>query len=260
MPARRARRVLAVLCFTACVAQAQGLPPVAMNCQPCHGIDGVSAAADIPNLAGQRRAYLQGQLLAFRSGSRKNELMNAVAAQLRDEDIVALAAWWSGRSPGIVAVAAAIPSRMVFPAGFPKGFREYRREEDAESRSVNVSWVNAPGWAAAAAGQPLPDGSIILVASHAAEVDAGGALKRDAQGRLVPGPAQSYSGMQAEAGWGAEVPPLLRNGNWHYALFSASGEPRGGALHPRCLACHQPQGANSHVFGLGTIKAAARRP
>lgn len=272
MPAHHASRVITARCAATCAAlctatfiaalpaQAQGLPPIAANCQPCHGIDGTSGAADIPNLAGQRRAYLEAQLRAFRAGSRKSELMNAVAAQLRDEDIGALAAWWSSRPLGRVGMAAAIPSRMAFPVGFPQGFREYRREDDAASRSVTVSWANAPAWAAAAAGQPLPDGSIVIVASHAAEADANGALKRDAQGRLVAGPAQSYSGMQAQAGWGAEVPPLLRNGNWHYALFSAAGEPRGGALHPRCLACHQPQAANSHVFGLGMLQAAARRP
>ena len=61
-------------------------------CQACHGGDGISEGADVPNLAGQKPNYLVRQLEAFRSGERKSAVMAAIAAQLADADIRALAA------------------------------------------------------------------------------------------------------------------------------------------------------------------------
>ena len=40
-------------------------------CVACHGANGVSVSDTIPNLAGQRAAYLENQLKAFREGTRK---------------------------------------------------------------------------------------------------------------------------------------------------------------------------------------------
>ena len=34
-------------------------------CAPCHGLDGNSTRSDVPSLAGQVEAYLEGQLHAF---------------------------------------------------------------------------------------------------------------------------------------------------------------------------------------------------
>src|SRR6185295_4619103 len=40
-------------------------------CSACHGLNGVSVSDTIPNLAGQRAAYLESQLRAFKDGARK---------------------------------------------------------------------------------------------------------------------------------------------------------------------------------------------
>ena len=78
----------------------------AQLCQACHGIDGMSKVPDAPNIAGQVEGYLATQLHAFKSGTRKSEAMNLVAAQLSDRDIDDLAAWYSsievtlGKLPG----------------------------------------------------------------------------------------------------------------------------------------------------------------
>jgi cytochrome c553 len=78
----------------------------AQLCQACHGVDGLSKVPDAPNLAGQVEGYLATQLRAFKSGARKSEAMTLVAAQLSDQDIDNLAAWYSsieisvGKLPG----------------------------------------------------------------------------------------------------------------------------------------------------------------
>ena len=67
----------------------------AQACRTCHGIDGIAKIPIAPHLAGENQVYLETQLKAFRSGKRENEIMSVVAADLSDEDISDLAAWYS---------------------------------------------------------------------------------------------------------------------------------------------------------------------
>lgn len=64
------------------------------QCVACHGADGIGKAPQYPNLAGQKAAYLEKQLKAFRSGERKDSNMNALAKPLSDQDIANLAAYF----------------------------------------------------------------------------------------------------------------------------------------------------------------------
>ena len=108
-----------------------------------------TAVADaIPNLAGQRVAYLEAQLKALKDGSRKNPIMNAMAAQLGNEDIANVAAFFgslpagSGKSDFLAAVN---KTRMVFPDG-------YRRSYTMAS-SCPISCCSTPAWHATPAGE-----------------------------------------------------------------------------------------------------------
>jgi cytochrome c553 len=64
------------------------------GCVACHGADGIGKAPQYPNLQGQKAAYLEKQLKAFRSGERKDSNMNALAKPLSDSDIANLAAYF----------------------------------------------------------------------------------------------------------------------------------------------------------------------
>ncbi|MGR8981679.1 MAG: c-type cytochrome [Gammaproteobacteria bacterium] len=66
-------------------------------CVGCHGQGGVSAASQFPILAAQQPDYLVIQLKAFKSGARKNPLMEGIAARLSDDDMADLAAYFSRR-------------------------------------------------------------------------------------------------------------------------------------------------------------------
>ncbi|MFD2641577.1 c-type cytochrome [Pseudomonas japonica] len=80
-----------------------GANPAAMACQGCHGADGLGmAAAGFPRLAGLPAAYLSKQLRDFRDGTRKNPIMQPLAAALSDEEIAAV----SGRLATMPAPAA----------------------------------------------------------------------------------------------------------------------------------------------------------
>lgn len=77
-------------------ADAEAGKASAISCGACHGPVGISSNPQWPNLAGQKGAYLANQLKAFRSGERKNVLMGQMAAQLSDDDIANIAAYYSG--------------------------------------------------------------------------------------------------------------------------------------------------------------------
>lgn len=71
----------------------------AESCVACHGAGGISHMADTPSLAGQPERYLQWQLVYFRSNTRKNPFMQAMAATLTDNDIGNLAAYFAVQPP-----------------------------------------------------------------------------------------------------------------------------------------------------------------
>ena len=64
-------------------------------CAACHGGTGISPTPAWPNLAGQKQGYLVKQIKAFRDGSRKDPSMQPMVANLSDEDIDNLAAYYS---------------------------------------------------------------------------------------------------------------------------------------------------------------------
>ena len=68
-------------------------------CSACHGENGVSQIENIPSLAAQPDAFIQWQLVYFRSGTRKNEQMQPVVEPLTNEDIRNLAAYFASLPP-----------------------------------------------------------------------------------------------------------------------------------------------------------------
>jgi cytochrome c553 len=65
------------------------------QCQTCHGMDGMSKLPEAPHLAGQNPIYLVRTLNDYKSGARKNEMMNVIIGALTPEDINDLAAYYA---------------------------------------------------------------------------------------------------------------------------------------------------------------------
>lgn len=74
-------------------------PIVTKICASCHGQDGNSPLPDLPKLAGQVPKYLLLQLKAFQQGHRENKAMAPIVATLSEDDMVNLAAFFSGQKP-----------------------------------------------------------------------------------------------------------------------------------------------------------------
>jgi cytochrome c553 len=79
-------------------AEPIGSPPEqAATCVACHGKSGVGTMDEYPNLTGQHADYIAQALNDYRLGKRKNPLMQPFAQQLSQDDIRALAKFYSAQ-------------------------------------------------------------------------------------------------------------------------------------------------------------------
>lgn len=66
-------------------------------CVACHGADGNSVITMNPKLAAQHPEYIAKQLKNFKSGERKNAVMSGMVANLTDEDMANLGAYFGSQ-------------------------------------------------------------------------------------------------------------------------------------------------------------------
>ena len=256
---------LSIVLAVAPVAQAAdveaGKVKAAAVCAACHGAAGVSVSDAIPNLAAQRAGYLEAQLKALKEGTRKNPIMNAIAAQLSAEDMGNVAAYFASQpGPATGARSAFLPNLaktgVTFPEGYKGTFTKYHTINFPATRQVRHYYANAAAVAAAKAGQPLPDGSVLFVEVHAAKLGADNKPATGGDGFFAADKLLFYTAMARGAGWGKDIPEMLRNSDWNYAVFTTDKQHRPGVNQAECLACHKPLNTVSYTFTLKQLAAA----
>jgi cytochrome c553 len=264
--------VLSVTLALAPAAQAAdieaGKARVAEVCSACHGMNGVSVSDTIPNLAGQRSAYLETQLRAFKDGSRKPQspanpaaIMNAMAAQLSPGQIADVAAYFASL-PGATGnaksaqLAHVSKSNLAFPEGYKDSFVKYHTLNFPATKQVRYYLANKAAVEAAKAGKPLPDGSYLLAEVYAAKLDTEQKPVMGSDGFYVAEKPLFFTAMARDAGWGKDIPEMLRNENWNYAVFTLDKQQRPGVNQAECLACHKPLDNVSYTFTLKQLAGA----
>lgn len=80
-------------------APSQAEQTVQTVCAACHAADGNSVMAANPKLAGQHSEYLLKQLQEFKEGKRANAVMGGMVANLTEEDMKAMATYFSSQKP-----------------------------------------------------------------------------------------------------------------------------------------------------------------
>lgn len=68
-------------------------------CAGCHGVDGNSVVPNFPKLAGQQKVYLLREMKDYRSGKRTSDIMTPFVAELGDDDLEKLAAYYAKQTP-----------------------------------------------------------------------------------------------------------------------------------------------------------------
>ena len=238
-------------------------------CAACHGVNGVSVSDTVPNLAGQRAAYLENQLKAYKDGSRKPQsaghpagIMNAMAAQLSPAQIADVAAYFASLpgATGPTAKSALLPnvakSSLTFPEGYKDSFVKYHTINFPATKQVRYYYANKAAAEAAKAGKPLPDGSYLLAEVFAAKLDASGNPVSQSDGFYVPEKQLPYTAMGTGKGWGDGIPDMLRNGDWNYAVFTLDKKPVAGVNQAVCLGCHKPLDSVSYTFTIKELAGA----
>lgn len=215
----------------------------------------MSVSDTIPNLAAQRAGYLETQLKALKDGTRKNPIMSAIASQLSADDMANVAAFFASLpGAGTAAKSAFLPnvakSHVAFPEGYKDTFKKYHTINFPATRQVRYYYANPAALQAAKAGKPLPDGSVLFAEVYAAKLGADQKPVAGGDGFFVAEKLLFYTAMASGAGWGREVPDMLRNGNWNYAVFTLDKQHRPGVNQAECFACHKPLDNVSYVFTL----------
>ena len=215
-----------------------GKAKVAAVCAACHGAQGVSVSDAIPNLAAQRAGYLEAQLKAWKDGTRKNPIMNAIAAQLSPEEMVNVAAYFAAQpGPAGDAKSTFLPNlaatRVTFPEGYKDTFTKYHAINFPATNQVRYYYANKAAVQAAKEGKALPDGSVLFAEVYAAKLDADKKPVMGSDGFFVPDMLVLYTAMARGAGWGKDFPEMLRNEGWNYAVFTNDKQHRAGVIASR---------------------------
>lgn len=64
-------------------------------CAGCHGPNGIATNPMYPNLAGQQAGYLAKSMKDYKTGARKDSMMQSFVATLSDADIDNIAAYYN---------------------------------------------------------------------------------------------------------------------------------------------------------------------
>ena len=244
-----------------------GKAKVGAVCAACHGANGVSVSDTIPNLAAQRAGYIEGQLKAFREGTRKGgptsptATMTAIATQLTPDEIKNVAAYFASLpGAGTSAKSELLPhvtkTAVTFPENYKATYVKYHTINFPATKQVRHYFASPEAVRAAKANQPLPDGSVLIAEVYAAKMGADGKPEMGADGFYVPEKQLLWTAMARNAGWGKDIPEMLRNEDWNYAVFTLDKKVRPGVNQAECLACHKPLDKTSYTFTLKELAAA----
>lgn len=109
---------------------------------------------------------------------------------------------------------------------WPKFLSGLQRPDVKQVREIYVNRLGN----GAKEGQPFPNGTIVVMENYkAVETD----------GKLVKGELAKVFVMGKDEGWGTTAPEGLKNGDWVYAAYDASGNATSDNL-STCRACHIP--------------------
>ena len=145
---------------------------------------------------------------------------------------------------------------MAFPQDYKQAFTKYYTINFPAAKEVRYYYANTAALTAAKTGKPLPDGSVLFAEVYSAKLDANSTVVTGGDGFYVPDKLLRYTAMEREAGWGNNIPELLRNENWNYAVFTTAKQYQQGINQAECLACHKPLSNESYTFTLKQLSTA----
>ena len=156
----------------------------------------------------------------------------------------------SAIAAGFIAVAGTVvmagPKEVKLPQDYQTNFVNYMDVDRYDRKRVRRMYVNREALEAAIAGQPLPDGTILIMEDHDAMLGADEALQFNDNGRLIPqDTVANIFVMEKNAAWTTD------NENWDYAWYGADGKPSTSKFAKTmdgCFACHANRTERDYTF------------
>jgi plastocyanin len=145
------------------------------------------------------------------------------------------------------------PNKVAFPENWSK-WTLYATVDRPDVKQYREFYSTPDVIAAAKAGQPIPDGAVIVLAAYMAQVDAGGMPLKDATGRFLKGNLAAVNVQQKKKGFGDEIPAAVRNGDWQYQSFAPDGKVNDKANLTACYQCHLPFAKDEYLTNLAKLK------
>jgi hypothetical protein len=139
------------------------------------------------------------------------------------------------------------PDKIVFPSSYKNHVR-YATVDRPDNKTVREVYISPEGAKAVKPGAPLPHGTVITMEVYRARVDEQGEPVKDAAGRFIKADFTGIFVMEKQAGWGADYPDEIRNGEWEYARFTPDGQRHPNADTTPCFQCHKPLSGQDFVF------------
>jgi plastocyanin len=156
---------------------------------------------------------------------------------------VALAAVPSGAGPDKIKFPANWKDHVLYTTVDRHDIKQYRELYASTQAAVD----------AMKQGKDLPDGTVLTLIQHKAQVDGAGNPVKGPNGRFVKGDVIAFTVMEKRKGWGTEYPAEWRNGDWEYAAFSADGKLNEKANYKGCFECHKPHEKQDFVISLAAL-------
>lgn len=135
------------------------------------------------------------------------------------------------------------PETVKLPADYQTRFVNYLDVDRMDRNRVRKMYANPEALEAAVAGEPLPDGTVLIMEDHDAVLGTGEQPAFDENGRMIPQEAVGNNFvMEKNAAWTTD------NDNWDYAWYLADGSPRPEADFAGCFSCHANRAGSDYNF------------
>ena len=142
--------------------------------------------------------------------------------------------------------------KVSFPEGFEKGVL-YATVDRYDIKQFRELYANKEAVDAVRAGRPSPSGTVLTLIQYKAKTDDKGTPVKGPDGHFVKDGVLAYAVMEKRAGWGAEYPDDLRNGEWEYQAFTADKNVNEKANLRACFQCHKPHEKQDFVMSLASL-------
>ena len=198
------------------------------SCAGCHGAKGISTTPGVPNLAGQRPAYLYLELQAYQSGARGNSAMNNTVKFLSDAALIKVAAYYASIDP----------AQPGATSGAASAAAEADPVEAGKAAAAGCAGCHGEAGVSKTPGMPSLVGLDPKYLVAAMQAYKGGQRKSDLMKSMVS--AVADADMNNIALYYALQKPAR-------ALSPAAGDPAAGkAAAAPCAACHGDQGVSAN--------------